>query len=120
MLSGFSRSDTAYQEAVDLLVSTYGKKQKVIDAHLEAIFDLPKPSANSADLCKFRSTVESHLRGLKVLGADIESAGYVFAALVLRKLPINLRDNINRSRQVDHWDLKSLRDVIEKEIDLSL
>ena len=60
--------------------------------------------------------LKSHIRSIKLLGADTESAGFVFAAIILRKLPAKLRDNINRAEKVDSFDLTTLRSAIEKEI----
>ena len=74
-------------EAVDLLKTTYGNTKRLIEAHLHAILDAKPPNATASDLRKFRSLYEGHLRGLRSLGADIDSAGYVYATILLRKLP---------------------------------
>lgn len=48
---------------------------------------------------KFRSLYEGHLRGLKSLGADVDSAGYVFSELLIKKLPTKVSDNLNRAQK---------------------
>ena len=52
-----------------------------------------------------------------MLGADTENAGYVFAALVIRKLPVKIRDNLNRAVNIEKWDLPELRKALETEIE---
>ena len=49
---------------------------------------------------------------------EVESAGFVFAAYLLRKLPIKIKDNLNRAAKSDRWDLDSFRRAIESEISL--
>ena len=116
LLAGFDHTDNEYQEAVSLLTETYGKHQRLIQARLHALFDLENPKVNATDLSKFRSLYEGHLRGLKTLGADIDAAGYVFAELLIRKLPSKIRDNLNRSQKSDFWNLSDLRREIDVEI----
>lgn len=116
LLTGFDHTDAEYEEAVKLLSETYGKPQRIIQARLHGIFDLENPKGNAADLGKFRSLYEGHLRGLKSLGANVDSAGYVFAELLIRKLPVKVRDNLNRAHKSDFWNLDDLRKEIDIEI----
>ena len=118
LLGEFDHSSENYHEAIDLLKQTYGKKKLIIQTRLNAIFDMDAPNPTCADLSKFRSLYEAHIRGLKSLGANIMEAGYVFAALLLRKIPGRLLDNMNRARQSEEvWSLEDLRAGIEAEID---
>ena len=117
LLSGFDQSADQYDEALDLLKTTYGKHRLLVQARLNAIFDLPPPIATTKSLGDFRSQYESHLRSLKSLGANIEDSGYVFAELLLRKLPNSTRDNINRATKGSSWTLVDLRAAISTEIE---
>ena len=94
----------------------YGKPKRIIQAHLHAIFYLKLPHATSLDLSQFRSVYEGHLRGLKTLGVNISESGYVFAALLILKLPLKIRDNINRAAKSDFRKLEQLRAAIDIEI----
>lgn len=116
LMAGFDHTDAEYDEAVALLQSTYGKTQRIIQARLHALFDLQSPKTNSTDLSKFRSLYEGHIRVLKFVGADVDAAGYVFAELLIRKLPSRVRDNLNRAQKSDFWKLDDLRKEIEMEI----
>lgn len=116
LLSGFDNNECDYLEAVNLLETTYGRKKLLIQARLSALFDLSTPSATVDGLGEFRSNYEAHLRSLKSLGSNTDEAGFVFAELLLRKLPISTRDNINRAAKSDTWDLRELREAIAMEI----
>ena len=50
---------------------------------------------------------------------DVVNAGYLYSAILLRKLPNNIRDRINRqAKKADSWDLPKFREAIQNEIQL--
>ena len=116
LMRGFHLTDAEYLEAIELLRRTYGNKSYQVEAHLHALLDIPSPQNSAYGMSSFRSSYEGHLRGLRSLGKDVDAAGFVFAAIILRKLPISVRNSINRESKQDHWDLLSLRTAIEAEI----
>lgn len=117
LLSGFDHTEAAYNEAIDLLHTTYGRKKLLIQSRLNALFDLKSPNDTSSSLGAYRSAFEGHLRALQSLGSNITDSGYVFAELLLRKLPKKTKDNINRAHRKDSWDLPDLRKAISEEIE---
>ena len=116
LLDGFTTTDANYGEAIKLLEETYGDPKRIIQSHLHSIFDLKGPNPNAEDLSKYRSSYECHLRGLKALGTKVDEAGFVLAALLLRKLPPRIRDNINRAARSNYWELQEFRKAINDEI----
>jgi len=118
LLAGFDHTEQEYEQAVSLLKETYGKPKLLIQARLHAILDIASPEPNSTSLAKYRSAYEGHLRGLQSLGCDIESAGFVFTTILLRKLPKRSFDNINRANKSDVLTLAELRKLISDEIEL--
>lgn len=118
LLKDFEHTESCYDNAVDLLIRTYGKPKLLIQARLYALFDLVPPQTNSSEVGRFRSQYEAHLRGLQALGANIKESGYIFSALILRKLPARVQENINRASSSDSWSLDELRSAIEREIEL--
>ena len=118
LLTGFEHSEGEYHEAVDLLKDTYGKPKLLVQARLHAILDLQAPEPTSTGLSKFRSSFEGHLRALKSFGCDIDASGYVYATILMRKLPKRVFDNINRANASDHWALDDLRKAIDLEVNL--
>ncbi|KAA0200953.1 hypothetical protein HAZT_HAZT003521 [Hyalella azteca] len=118
LLAGFDNTEASYHEAVSLLESTYGKKRILIQARLDAILDLPSPTPTVADISEFRSQYEGHLRSLKSLGCNIVEAGYVFAEILMRKLPRETRDHLNRAHKSSTtWELEDLRAAITTELE---
>ena len=116
LLSGFNHSEAEYAEAINLLKETYGQTHQLVQARLNALFDISPPKATVESLSNFRSTYEGHLRVLKSLECDTEHSGYVFAHLLLRKLPMRTRDNLNRARGTNIWTLDNLRSSINEEL----
>ena len=103
LLAGLHNTAAEYDEAIDLHQKTYGKEKLLIQAILNALFDMASPEPTSISLSDFRSTFEGHLRALKSLNCDINAAGFVFAELLLRKIPSVTRDIISRTSNTDTW-----------------
>ena len=116
LLSGFNHSEAEYYEAIELLKNTYGQPRILVQARLNALLDLPAPEPTVKSLSNFRSSYEGHLRVLKCLDCNIQEAGYVYAHILLRKLPFATRDNLNRAKKPGLWSLEQLRDSINEEI----
>ena len=117
LLSGFDPTANSYHQAIELLQKTYGKNKLLIQARLNALFELETPDQTATSLSNYRSSYEGHLRALSSLGPDINGAGFVFAELLMRKLPVSTRDNINRAnKKEESWNLDDLREAINDEI----
>ena len=118
LLKDFDHTDGSYAEAIELITRTYGRPKLLIQARVYALFDLVPPEANSTELGRFRLQYDAHLRGLKTLGANIRESGYIFAALLLRKLPTTVQDNIRHASQSDSHTLDDIRVVIKQKLEL--
>ena len=84
LMSGFGHTAAEYVEAINLLKSTYGNISRLIEAYIHAILDMNTCKPTAKDVGKFRSLYEGHVRCLKSLGADVEAAGFVIAAVSIR------------------------------------
>jgi len=67
-VSGFILGNDNYKESISLLESRSRKKQRVINAHMTALLNLPVPSNTAASLRQLHDTVECHIGGLESLG----------------------------------------------------
>ena len=83
---------------------------------MNALFDVNAPHPTASSLADFRLTFEGHIRVLKALESNTKESGFVFAHLLLRKLPTTTRDNLNKAKRTDVWDLDQLRKLINDEI----
>ena len=115
-MSGFALTNTNYAESISLLKGRFGKEQRVINAHMKALLDLPVPSNNAASLRQLYDTIESHIRGLESLGSKTDTSGGLLVSLILGKLPPTVIRNLNRAHTSDHWEIDELRAGLEREI----
>ena len=84
-IAGLHLSSSNYHVAQDLLRERFGDKQIRINAHHAALMKLPCASDSTASLRGLHDTIEMHLRSLKALGENIDSA--FFVSLLTGKLP---------------------------------
>ena len=61
-----------YDHAVQLLKKRYGKLDKLIKAHMQALVELNNPSNTMSSLQLFHDSVEGHIRSLQSLGTSPE------------------------------------------------
>ena len=72
-LLGFHLTDCNYLHAVAISQDRFGQTDQLIDAHMQALLELPKPTNSLHSLHSFHDTVESHTRGLSSLGKSGET-----------------------------------------------
>ena len=88
-ISGLKIISANYQEAIDILDKRFGNQQQIVNAHMNALLNLPKVT-NVDDLKALRQLhdkVESHMRGLKSLEVDSGSYGSLLTPILIDKLP---------------------------------
>ena len=64
VIIGLSLTNSNYVHSVDLLKDRYGKPDKLIKAHTQALLDTWKPVNKLASLLAFHDTIEGHVRHL--------------------------------------------------------
>ena len=117
-IEGLSLTNENYSHAMELLTSRYGKKHRIINAYMTALWKLPSPNTTLPSLTNFYDSMESYIRGLKALGKDEDTFGDILIPIVLEKLPASIRRQITRDNKGDDdWSLGKLRDAIKREID---
>ena len=96
-ISGFPLTNTTkYEQAIILLKERFGQSYKIVNAHMQALLNIPKPSTNLISLRQFYDTIENHIRGLSALGKSEESFGSLLTPVILGKLPVELQRNLAR------------------------
>ena len=78
----------------------FGQKHKLVDAHMEALLNVPAPSNNLISLQSFYDTVQSHMRSLSTLGKTSDSYGTLLSSVILGKLSSDTKTRMAR----DHYD----------------
>ena len=111
-VTGFPLTNNNYQQAVKLLRERFVHPNKIINAHMQALLDLPKPIYELSSLQVFYDTMENHVRGLE----SLESYGDLLVSIVVGKLPCDMRTNLARDHDSHEWKFQQLRESILKEI----
>ena len=118
-VAGLALTSANYMEAIAILKKRYGNKQLIINRHMEILLKL-EPVTSPTNLRALRTLydrVESHVRGLKSLGVSAGSYGSLLSSVLMEKLPSELRLIISRAITEDQWDLETLLQIVEREID---
>jgi len=117
-IKGLPLSDHNYLHAVTILQDCFGQTGHLIDAHMQALLELPKLSNSLRSLHSFHDAVKSHTHGLSSLGKSEHAYGDLLVAVIHEKLPkeIKLQCNIARSKTTSEWSLSQLMAAILNEI----
>ena len=115
-VAGFPLTSVNYQQSLDVLRDRFGHQQRVVNAHMHALMNLPHANNTLTSLRAFHDAIENHVRGLSALGQSTESYGALLVPMVLGKLPADVRRNLAREHDNLEWTLDQLRESIVKEI----
>jgi len=116
-IEGFLR-DCNYLHAIAILQDRFGQTDILIDAHMLALLELPKPNNSLHSLRSFHDTVKSHTHGLSSLGKSAETYGDLLVTVIQGKLPKDIKINIARSKITPESSLPQLMSAILKEISI--
>jgi len=105
-IAGLPLTNLNYDHSVALLKERYGQSNKLIDANMQALIELPRPSNSVSSLQMFYDTVATHTRSLTALGKPTSEYG---AMLVTSKLPVETRRNLARAHGTDQWTIDELQ-----------
>ena len=115
-IAGFPLTSVNYQQSLDLLKDRFGDQQRIINAHMHSLMNLPRASHNITGLRAFHDAIENHVRGLSALGQSTTSYGALLVPMVLGRLPADVRKNLAREHSSLEWTLDKLRKSIATEI----
>ena len=75
VISGFPLSNNNYSHSIELLKARFGQKHKLVEAHMDALLNIPPRSDNLVSLQTFYDILQSHIRALSALGESSQSYG---------------------------------------------
>ena len=116
-ISGLPITSQNYGKAIEMLKERFGRKQVLINAHMESLSKISAPSADVQELRKFHDSCESNIRALETLGVQTDSYGSLLIPILLKKLPEQLRCTIFRTNPLADCSLNDLRTALCHEID---
>ena len=115
-IAGFQLNNTNYTHSVALLQERFGQPYKQIDAHMQALINLPTPSPSYSSLREVHDAIESHIRSLASLGKTEESYGSLLVSIIFGKLPGKTRTNIAGAHGKKEWTVAELQAAILNEL----
>ena len=115
-IAGLPLTDTNYHHAIAILKDRYGQHHKIMEAHMQALLEIPSPSNSLNSMRTFYDTVETHIRGLSSLGKPEHSYGDLLIPVVMGKLPGEIQRNLAREHSNSAWNLPDLMAGVLKEI----
>ena len=101
---------------ITLLKERFGQPYKQIDAHMQALIDLPSPSNLLSSLREFYDSTEGHIRSLSSLGKSEDSYGSLLVSIILGKLPAKVKQNLVRAHGKQEWTITELQAAILNEL----
>ena len=107
-----------YDSAVDILRKRFGKPQQLISAHLEELLKLNICAVDKPGHLRFLyDKISVNIRGLEALGVKSDQYGSLLIPIIMAKLPAEIRVQVARNMSQDVWEINSLLDLIESEIE---
>ena len=116
-ISGLPMTSQNYEKAIEMLKERFGRKQVLINTHMELLSKISAPSTDVRQLRKFHDSCESNIRALETLGVQTDSYGSLLIQILLKKLPEQLRYTILRTNPLADCSLNDLRTALCHEID---
>ena len=115
-IAGLPLTERNYQHSIELLENRFGQPHKLINAHMQALLDMPNPNTSLTSLRLFYDTIATHTRALGSLGKSKEVYGDLLVSVILKKLPVEVRRNLAREQTSTEWRFDDLTAAILKEI----
>ena len=116
VVAGFPLTGVNYEHSVTLLRQRYGQPHKLINAHMNALIEIPNPANTASALQLFYDSIESHARSLSSLGQPRETYGSLLVPIIINKLPADVRTNLARQHGSDDWTIDQLQGALLTEI----
>ncbi|PFX29435.1 Exonuclease [Stylophora pistillata] len=117
-IEGLPVTEENYDSAVEILKKRFGKPQQLISAHMEELHKLNICAVDKPSQLRFLcDKISVNIRGLKALGVKSEQYGSLLIPIIMAKLPDEIRIQVARNTSQDVWEIDSLLDLIQSEID---
>lgn len=117
-IEGLPVTEENYDSVVDILKKRFGKPQKLISGHMEELLKLNICTLDKPSQLRFLcDKINVNIRGLEALGVKSEQYGSLLIPIIMAKLPAEIRVQVARNTSQDVWEIDSLLDFIQGEIE---
>ena len=116
-IQGLSMTALHYSSACDILKERYGRKERIIFAHVQALLNVTVSNKSTvSSLRKVYDELQGHVRSLAALEIDGKQYGVILTPLILSRLPADIRLEWARDGSQHESDLDFLLKFLESEI----
>ena len=117
-LDGLEITGKKYQNAIETLKDRFGKKQFVVNAHMQELLTVNNtPNESVPQLRSIFDNLNMHIRGLEALGITLERYGSLLIPIVMSRMHLEITQQVARKMDGDEWKISDILEVIQKEID---
>ena len=113
-VAGLRLSSDSYDATVQILKDRYGRRERIVFSHVQALLSLG--SAQFDSLQKLKDKLLVHIRSLEALEVGGDMYGIFLTPLILSKLPEDVRMEWARQSSGKEGDLPFLMDFLSDEI----
>ena len=117
-VEGLPLTEANYEDAIEILHTRFGKKQKIITKHMNELRKMTP--CRSGEVSQIRFTYDKinvHVRGLQALGIDPDHYGSLLIPVILEIIPEEIALHVSRQSSRDIWSITELLDIIRMEIE---
>ena len=117
-IQGLPFTDGNYNVPLDIFSSRFGNKQIIISSHMENLMKLPT-LVNITDIKKIRvilDQLEMNIRGLEAFSICSDSYGELLLAIVMKKIPEEMRLTLTRQFKGKQWNLSKVLESFRAEV----
>ena len=116
VISGLAITEANYETAKTLLQERFGRTERVIFSHIQALLDLSRSPNKTEGPWGLYDKLQLHIRSLENLGIEGKTYGVILTPLVLHQLPSNFRLEWARDSAGKEGDLDNLLKFLQAEI----
>ena len=107
-----------YDAAVDIINKRFGKPQQLISAHMDELLKISTcPTDKPYQLRYLYGKLNVNIRGLEALAVKASQYGSLLIPIIMAKLLPEIRVHVARNTTEDVWDIESILNVIQNEIE---
>lgn len=117
-VEGLAITPENYDTAIDILLSRFGKKNILINTHMNSLLQIP-PLKNARDPISFRrffDQVQTEIRSLESLGINSDTFGSLLTPMLIKLLPTNLIFEFNKQTGESDYDLKQMIEFLSLQL----
>ena len=117
-LEGLQIIEENYKKAMDILNDRYGKPQRIISAHMQALLKLQTyQNDKTSDLRAIYDKIMVNIRGLESLGISSEKYGSLLIPVIMSRMPSDITLQVARKTSEDIWSIDEIMTIIRQEIE---